>query len=325
MATYSSITINNQDIQARRLITPASRITLSNVCPTIPHGTLEIELKKLDLNLVSPVTFIKIGVSNPEYGHIFSFRRQVFTSPLSPESNIPESFTLTYENTLYRIFVSVDGLTCFKCKQPGHIAVNCCNAPSAPNSESPPKPSDKSSSSKKTTSTKDSVEASQSIVNSQNQHITNDLPSTPKKSEPAIKRTSSDRETPEIAEEENPTNNIFVTPEKPPQKKQRPDFDALLKPAKVFINSYKPPFVLNFDQLVDLFANSYGSPHPDQIAINYTNALPLLCYMLHEINPHLKDRSIKTRCTKLREKCEFFDSQPSTDNESDASSEVSSY
>lgn len=104
-----------------------------------------------------------------------------------------------------------------------------------------------------------------------------------------------------------------------------PDFDALLKPAKVFINSYKPPFVLNFDQLVDLFANSYGSPHPDQIAINYTNALPLLCYMLHEINPHLKDRSIKTRCTKLREKCEFFDSQPSTDNESDASSEVSSY
>lgn len=165
MATYSSITINNQDIQARRLITPASRITLSNVCPTIPHGTLEIELKKLDLNLVSPVTFIKIGVSNPEYGHIFSFRRQVFTSPLSPESNIPESFTLTYENTLYRIFVSVDGLTCFKCKQPGHIAVNCCNAPSAPNSESPPKPSDKSSSSKKTPSTKDSIEASQSIVN----------------------------------------------------------------------------------------------------------------------------------------------------------------
>ncbi|XP_050507303.1 uncharacterized protein LOC126884965 [Diabrotica virgifera virgifera] len=35
------------------------------------------------------------------------------------------SFTLDFDNTIYRIFISQDSLVCFRCKKPGHIASQC--------------------------------------------------------------------------------------------------------------------------------------------------------------------------------------------------------
>ncbi|XP_050509664.1 uncharacterized protein LOC126886705 [Diabrotica virgifera virgifera] len=81
MTNYGSIQVNGETVRARRLITPAERIVLSNVCPSIPHEVIIQELKHLGLNLVSPITFLKISASLPEYSHLKSFRRQVFISP----------------------------------------------------------------------------------------------------------------------------------------------------------------------------------------------------------------------------------------------------
>ena len=122
LSEYGSININN----VCRLVLPAQHLLLSKVSPTIPHLTLENNLKNLGLKLVSPITFLKIGVNNPEYNHILSFRRQVYTLP--PENiEVPNSMVVTHEDTSYRIFLSLDGLACFECKKSGHIAANCPN------------------------------------------------------------------------------------------------------------------------------------------------------------------------------------------------------
>ncbi|XP_050501206.1 uncharacterized protein LOC126881168 [Diabrotica virgifera virgifera] len=133
MTNYGSIQVNGETVRARRLITPAERIVLSNVCPSIPHEVIIQELKHLGLNLVSPITFLKISASLPEYSHIKSFRRQVFISPHN--TTIPDSILLNYDNTNYRIFISQDSMTCYICKQINHIASNC---PSNKNSSSQP-------------------------------------------------------------------------------------------------------------------------------------------------------------------------------------------
>lgn len=77
------ISINNESISARRLITPSSGILLANVYLYIHNKTLETELKNMGFNLLlSPVSSVRAGFSKTEYDHNGSFRRQVYSTPL---------------------------------------------------------------------------------------------------------------------------------------------------------------------------------------------------------------------------------------------------
>lgn len=73
----SFITINNTKIPYRRLINPAKRIIISNVQPIIPHDIISEAISNLSIKMLSPITFMKAGFSNDEFGHIGSFRRQI--------------------------------------------------------------------------------------------------------------------------------------------------------------------------------------------------------------------------------------------------------
>ncbi|XP_050507664.1 uncharacterized protein LOC126885238 [Diabrotica virgifera virgifera] len=70
---HKSVSIQGNDIEIRRLITPASRLVISGVCPSIPNTIIEEELKKLELTAVSKITFLKVGMPESEYSHILSF------------------------------------------------------------------------------------------------------------------------------------------------------------------------------------------------------------------------------------------------------------
>lgn len=79
MVTHGAgINIADSFIPARRLITPAKRIVLSNVSPCIPHAIIEEALRSVKLKPVSPISFIGAGMGLEEYKHVMSFRRQVF-------------------------------------------------------------------------------------------------------------------------------------------------------------------------------------------------------------------------------------------------------
>lgn len=134
---HGSIIVNNERLQARRLVTPAERLVISNVSPTIPHNLIEFSLRNLGIQLQSPISFLRIGISNPEYNHILSFRRQVYIQPLEGKT-LPDSLLITHDDTSYRIFLSQDSQSCYKCKQTGHIASRCqVNNSSTPNQPNP--------------------------------------------------------------------------------------------------------------------------------------------------------------------------------------------
>lgn len=132
MSDYQGITINDVFIGARRLVSPAKRIILSNVSPCIPHDIVEKELKRSGLKVVSSITFIKAGMNLPEYSHILSFRRQVYVV-LEDNDRVPDSLLIEYKQNFFRIFLTNDELKCFICKKPGHIANKCLEQSSVRN------------------------------------------------------------------------------------------------------------------------------------------------------------------------------------------------
>ena len=94
------------------------------MCPVIPHSVLEGIFNNLNVTLESKISFIRAGYPEPGLTHILSFRRQVYVDP-SDLAKIPESLKVTFENTSYWIYFSTDSLTCFHCKEEGHLARNC--------------------------------------------------------------------------------------------------------------------------------------------------------------------------------------------------------
>ncbi|XP_072384390.1 uncharacterized protein [Diabrotica undecimpunctata] len=80
ISTNPTITIGNHILSVRRLITPAKRLIMSNICPSIPNEIIEASLKNIGLQLVSPISFLRAGIPGDEYNHILSFRSGTFSS-----------------------------------------------------------------------------------------------------------------------------------------------------------------------------------------------------------------------------------------------------
>ncbi|KAL4703456.1 hypothetical protein ACJJTC_010776 [Scirpophaga incertulas] len=118
------ITVKNHILEIKPLISRNKRIVLSNVCPVIPNHVIEKKFEELNIKIMSPLTFMKIGVTDPGFSHILSFRRQLYISP-EDVKNMPESFQLSFEETNYWIYVSSDALKCFTCNALGHLSKNC--------------------------------------------------------------------------------------------------------------------------------------------------------------------------------------------------------
>jgi hypothetical protein len=111
--------------KVRKLISPAKRIIISNVCSSIPHHIIEQALKQTGLKLVSEITTLRAGIA---YAHIESFKRQVYVAPQPEETeNLPTSIVISYEGTTYRIFTTYDEMVCFLCQKTGNIAAKCHN------------------------------------------------------------------------------------------------------------------------------------------------------------------------------------------------------
>jgi len=108
----------------RRLINPAKKVTLSNVCPSIPNQVILNELKKIDIISVSQINHIKSGINIEGFKHILSFRRQMFIKH-EDINKLPNSLVINNNQTSFRIFFTNYKIICFLCKEVGHITTSC--------------------------------------------------------------------------------------------------------------------------------------------------------------------------------------------------------
>lgn len=120
----TTIKVGANTITIRPLMSKSKRVTLSNVCPVIPHTVIENKLMEFNVKPVSRMTFIRAGQNDPGYSHIMSFRRQFYVHP-DDCNKLPGNFQIDYDGTSYWIYVSTDNLTCFLCKEEGHLAKYC--------------------------------------------------------------------------------------------------------------------------------------------------------------------------------------------------------
>ncbi|CAH1720480.1 unnamed protein product [Aphis gossypii] len=67
MQTTQSININEQTIPIRRLLNPAKRYIISNVCPSIPNHAIIEALKNIDIVPISQINHLKAGINIEGY------------------------------------------------------------------------------------------------------------------------------------------------------------------------------------------------------------------------------------------------------------------
>ncbi|CAI6346072.1 unnamed protein product [Macrosiphum euphorbiae] len=123
---HAHIEIDSNIIPIRKLINPSKRIILSNVYPSIPDGIIISALQDAGIRLTSNVSPLRAGFASEEFSHITSFRRQVYINP-DDANLVPSTIPINFENIIFHIFPTDDTVTCFRCKQTGHISSSCTN------------------------------------------------------------------------------------------------------------------------------------------------------------------------------------------------------
>lgn len=170
LKTHSSIHVNGIDIPIRRLINTSKRIILSNVYPTIPNQLILNALHQQGIKTTSQITHMKAGFATEQFSHILSFRRQIYINQDSA-TKLPNSITVTVENTTFRIFITDDIVTCFQCHQTGHFSSQCKNIPDPINATNETETVTESLIDLSPTSIEDkNLSSSLPIVNTQNTH-----------------------------------------------------------------------------------------------------------------------------------------------------------
>lgn len=339
VSEHSIINIKDKQTTVRKLITPARRLIISNVCPTIPHSTISNVLKSIGMKLVSPISFMRAGIPGEQYGHVLSFRRQVYTQP-DEAIELPSSLVIKHEETSYRIFLTFDDMSCYICKQQGHLAKNCPSVPQQQEKQDPPIENevamlinvDDTTDQTETPPDNNSLIASQSgmppeqfktpvVSRPPTPPISMTLPEqrSQKRAAPSLASTtdlSSSAKSPEIQTEQlhpfqtQTTTNPQTQARKLKKMKKSEstesliDLEVTLRPAISIIENQKTESVVNYQQLVDFFENVHGSSDPISIARQYTTNVQGLVDMLLELREHLEHRSTKARCTRIRKKLE---------------------
>lgn len=316
---HQTFTINDIEVSVRPLLSKHVRVIISNVCPVIPHEVIKNALQQSNIQISSNITFIRAGLPEPGMSHIMSFRRQVFVHP-DEVHKLPQSLLIPYEDTTYRLFFTTDNITCFKCKNEGHIASKC---PINSISLSP-------------------------IINratdNNNENILLEIPPTEQTDDnpsgstamdytnfPPIKRSlpSESSSTPEnISTSDVKCKDKGCKPSKKKRAKNEKEEPAsqdnlvnksiedLLLPTKTYIDSNQDKLPLSYTQFKSFLENSFGAPDPIPIMKDYSTDFNATIGMLKETYKLLNERSIKGRFTRVIKKLEkSIPSRESSDSE----------
>jgi len=321
------ITINNTEISYRRLINPAKRIIISNVQPIIPHDIIEKAINNLSIIMVSPITFMKAGFANDEFGHIGSFRRQMYIHP-EHSDKIPGFILLQFDQTEYLIFLSDDTVTCYSCKQTGHTSNHCKNiienkAVSVHFNHTNITPFKND--------TDPNIQIAQNAVTDNNEpdisitHTTQDPTGQEKRSAPSTSNSSYHENIPtsttnDLTLPSIETTNIRINTgtlanklkesaktSQPQHKKPKRSnsieqilikLDEALLPAKTAFEKI-PNLKIDFNQLKYIIENTLTEQNPTSVLTTFNLSTMEMIEILETVRPKIKNLCIKNRLTKL--------------------------
>lgn len=332
------ITLGNETILIRPLISRSKRIILSNVCPVIPHEVVEQVIKNLGVKMESTISYIRAGFNDiPGSAHILSFRRQLYVHP-DDVTKIPESIQIDFEDTKYWIFTTAESPVCFICKKEGHIAIKC------------PENQGKTPLNKKriidSSATQDHIFLSpntQEEPNDNNTHLdpTDNNTTTVQSTTSGIKRahsTSTISDTQHnltIIDEFNDSDSSFdsltttqhrnedlgtishkttktkkskkkriVTTEEPKYVVIKKSIEDLIQPIKHLLDDTNKSYPLDYLSFKNFLDKAYSSQDPTEIAKDHVSKVELIPKMMRELYPYLTERSAKNRFSRIIKKIE---------------------
>lgn len=315
-----TITIKNNVLEIKPLITRNKRIVLSNVCPVIPNYIIEQKFEELNIKIMSPMTFMKIGVIDPAFSHILSFRRQLY---ISPEDNLrlPESFQITFEGTNYWIYTSTDALKCFTCNTLGHLAKNCPQN-NIENQEYPQQIDMQTSKEiNEIFDRNDDLNVSNTILNSHEFSRPTQTnikgikrthsPTTTESSNLEINKQHLQEEDSDKVEFETDDTGSIISLEEEINTKTKKKLKKIdprteeeiwknIQEDIVELNNDNV-FPINLDQFISLLDNSRGKQNIKELVYSYTHNIKDLIKMCNKLHCKM-NKSLKNRCSRLSRK-----------------------
>lgn len=337
---HNVVKVADYELNIRRLITPARRLLMSNVHPCIPHDVIQRSLTTLGVQTITPITFLKASYFSEDYGHVMSFRRQLYMQP-DDDLQLPSSIIVDFEGTSHRIFLSSDEITCFLCKEKGHITKKCpkqvqqdtnyVNNTNQTASNNINHPEQELSTIEENHS--QLLPPSSQEGEEEDQVPLNLLSNSKKRTATTITDSTSTEDLLNLSQEESHNQldcdanekSPFLTP-KPPKrlpkkikisettKPPAPTTPEMLEPARE--QYLKTNSALSFDAISHFLINAYGNTDPLSLAKTYTENVQDLLDSIDKIYPILHDKTLKNRCTRLIKKVrKQLDGQEDTDTD----------
>lgn len=312
------VIIQKYILEIKPLITRNKRIVLSNVCPVIPNYVIEQKFKELSINVMSPITFMKVGIADPGFSHILSFRRQLYINP-DDEVRLPESFQLSFEGTNYWIYISTDALKCFVCNTMGHLAKNCSQIlekPQTPENQAMEETNDSNNTIGDLAINQLSIpltnenflEPSQTNLKGKKRIRS---PTTSESSKQDLIRISTTEDDNRITELESDDTGSNVSLEdiegkvksKKKLKKDSRTEEDVWKDIENNLSELSEgiSFPINLVQFISLLDNSRGKQNIKELAYSYTDNILDLIKMCNKLHCKM-NKSLKNRCSRLSRK-----------------------
>lgn len=316
---HPQINIGAHSLEIRPLITRTQRVLISNVCPSIPFRLIQDELVKKGIATPPKILDVRATISIPGFNHVGSFRKQMFLKPEDIEK-LPPNMQIMHEGTPHWIYFSSDKLACFLCKEEGHIAKNCKNIETTKQGQNQ--------------ITSEDVRNSQSgiplKINPNVSQVEEKMTTPPPPPLFSIKRHIQESITSESSGSMtnlNKLNRVRRSSSKKVKEKHQTEstvhsIDEIkikLEPARDRIQENRDTFPLDFDKLAEFVLQTFGQKDVKGISRNFTTDTSGLFSMLEIIYTDLKDRNIKNRITRIKNRISEI---PESGESSDISEET---
>ena len=310
------IEVNNNKLEIRPLVSKTKRIIISNVQTVIPNSLIERKFEEFNVNIRSKITTIKTGWDDLDLSHVESFRRAVYIDQ-DDVNKLPELTQIVFENIKYYIYISTQKLTCFLCKEEGHLAKHCANA-NILSQEFP------------TIQSKNKISLTKTSQDSADFKVP--APNTSKRVL-SISTVSGDTVDKDILitdknkdenKETNDTNKEHKVKHINKRIKTTSNFENILldlEPARKYFNENSIEIPVNIEKISTFLSETYGKTDIKDIALKNKMNEPETIDLLKLMLDHINNKTLRARVIRVIKRLENSDDKTSASDDCTSSEE----